>query len=45
MNMTAKKKPGWQWTWASAKKLKPHVPDDLKKDVQAKDGPFSQSVE
>jgi hypothetical protein len=32
----AKKKPGWQRTWAPSKMLKPKVPDDLKKEVQAK---------
>ena len=34
--MMAKKKPGWQWTWAPSKTLKPKVPDDLKKEVQTK---------
>ena len=34
--MMAKKKPGWQRTWAPSKMLKPKVPDGLKKEVQAK---------
>ena len=32
----AKKKPEPQWTWAPSKTDKPKVPDDLKKEVQAK---------
>jgi hypothetical protein len=32
----AKKKSGYQWTWAPSKILKPKVPDDLKKEVQTK---------
>jgi hypothetical protein len=36
MNTMAKKKPGWQRTWAPSKMFKPKVPDDLKKEVQTK---------
>jgi hypothetical protein len=32
----AKKKPGYQWTWAPSKMSRPKVPDNLKKEVQAK---------
>ena len=32
----AEKQPGRQWTWAPSKTHKPKVPDDLKKEVQAK---------
>ena len=32
----AKKKPGWQRTWAPSKTDKPKVPDNLKKEVQTK---------
>ena len=34
--MMAKEKPGWLRTWAPSRRLKPRVPDDLKKEVQTR---------
>ena len=32
----AKKKPQAMWTWAPDRRIKPKVPDDLKKEIQTK---------